>query len=64
MKLPFNSERGLTIKELKEIVKDLPDTDEDGDDYEVWIMTSDGLSNIVKSVYTLNRGDIIFGKDF
>lgn len=53
---------GMTIRELKELVKDLPERDEERDeDYEVWMSGSGrGLSSPVLSVCPLNAGDILF----
>jgi hypothetical protein len=47
---PLENKEGITIKELKELVKDLPEKDGNGDDYEVWVENTDddGLSNVVK----------------
>jgi hypothetical protein len=52
---------GITIRELKELVKDLPEVDEYGEDYEVWVENTDneGLSNAAKTIMQLNKGDII-----
>ena len=52
---------GITIKELKELVKDLPEVDEYGEDYEVWVENTDDerFSNSAKTIMRLNRGDII-----
>ena len=52
---------GITIKELKELVKDLPEVDEYGEDYEVWVENTDdeGLSNSAKTIMRLNKGDIL-----
>ena len=59
---------GLTIKELKEIIKNMPDNDNNGEPYEVWIHTSKGLSSPVKEISPLNKSehgsDIIFGVDY
>jgi len=49
----------LTVKELKEFVKDLPETDDDGEYYEVWIGNGDGLSNCATTIHKLNYGDVI-----
>jgi hypothetical protein len=59
---PLENKEGITIKELKELVKDLPEKDGNGDDYEVWVENTDddGLSNVVKTIWQLNQGDIIF----
>lgn len=54
---------GITIKELKNWLKDLPEIDEDtGEEFEVWINGTNceyGLSNACKSIIKLNKGDII-----
>jgi len=54
------SENGITVKELKEFVKDLPVGDKD-DVYEVWVEHTDNerMSSIARSVMRLNKGDII-----
>jgi len=62
MMKPLINEFGITIKQLKELVKDLPEQDSYGQDYEVWISSNDrprGTSNSCKSIYQLNEGDII-----
>jgi hypothetical protein len=54
---PFTTD-ALTIRELKEILSVLPDTDEYGEDYEVWIGDKNSFtSNVVKSVWSLNLKD-------
>jgi len=55
------NKNGITIKELKEFVKDLPEQDEDGEEFELWVMNTDGSSksNVAKSIMQLNRGDLI-----
>lgn len=50
---------GITIKELKDYVKDLPEKNENGDDFTVWMATGEGLSSQVKEIWQLNAGDII-----
>lgn len=61
------NKNGITVKQLKDLVKDLPETDPaNGEDYEVWIDGTDckpGLSNACKSIWQLNKGDIIFEID-
>jgi hypothetical protein len=56
---PLINSNGITIKELKELVKDLPETDEYGEDFEVWIETGENLSSPCKEIWRLNKGDII-----
>jgi hypothetical protein len=54
---------GMTVKELKRLVANLPETNEYGD-YTVWVETELGLSSIVKSIWPLNKReegcDILF----
>lgn len=58
---PLINPNGITIKQLKELVKDLPEVDANGNDYEVWVMNTDGshLSNQAKAIYQLNQGDVV-----
>ena len=52
---PFRTD-ALTIRQLKEILGVLPDTDEYGEDYEVWIGDKNSFkSNCVTSVCCLNK---------
>ena len=54
---PFTTD-ALTIRELKEILSVLPDTNEYGEDYEVWIGDKNSFtSNVVKSVWSLDLKD-------
>lgn len=46
---------GLTVKELKEIIADWAETDEDGEPTEVWIETGWCLSSVVIEVTPLNK---------
>jgi len=53
----FDLERfdnGMTVADLKRIVKDLPEHDEYGDPFEVWIGNTSGTSNIVHGICPLN----------
>lgn len=59
---PFNilrSENGITIAELKALVKDLPETDKNGDPYEVWIGNKENTSNVAREIWPFNEGDIL-----
>jgi len=50
---------GLTVKELKEIVKGMKDEDVNGEPCEVWVARKDGLSDRVSTVWPLNpRGGV------
>jgi len=56
-KQPFYTD-ALTIRQLKEILSVLPDTNEYGEDYEVWIGDKNSFtSNCVTSVWCLNKRD-------
>jgi hypothetical protein len=55
----LNTPNGMTVKELKDYLKDLPEVDEFGEAYEVWLQTQEGLSSPVVNVRRLNQGDII-----
>ena len=56
---------GITVKELKELIKDLPETDEEGNNFEIWIEHTENkdLSSIVNCVEQLNKGDIILSSE-
>jgi hypothetical protein len=57
----------LTIKELKEFIKDLPETNINGEPFEVWFQTGKGLSSPVTELSRLNvckdGYDIYLGND-
>ena len=59
----LTNKEGITIKELKNWIKDLSEINEEtGEEYEVWINGTNceyGLSNPCKSILKLNKGDII-----
>ena len=55
----FENEMGITVKQLKEIVKDWPETDTLGEDSEVWIMTGETLSSPVVAISPLNSADLM-----
>lgn len=61
----LKNKHGITIKELKELIKDLPEEDDYGSQYEVWIehTSKKCLSNTCKSIMKLNKGDIILSID-
>ena len=57
---PLSDSNGITIKQLKDFVKDLPEKDENDEDYTVWISDfNDHFSNVAKSIYPLNKGDVL-----
>ena len=61
MKQPFTNKIGITIKELKNLIKDLPESDDYGNEYELWVENTDddGLSNPARSITQLNQGDLL-----
>ena len=56
---PIANKSGITIKELKDLLSNWPETNESGDPYEVWIETGKFESNVCTSIHKLNQGDII-----
>jgi len=48
---------GLTVRQLKEYIKDWPETYANGEETEVWVEIDSGLSNQVKEVWPLNVRD-------
>jgi len=54
----FDAPKGLTVKELKEIIKDWPEEDGEGSPTEVWIATGEMLSSPCLGITMLNfRGN-------
>ena len=49
----------MTVKELKEILKDWPDMTEDGEPAEVWLETGLHLSSQASNYSYLSRGDFL-----
>lgn len=47
-------ENGLTVRELKEIIKDWPEENEYGEPCEVWLGDGGGFSNQAREVSALN----------
>jgi hypothetical protein len=47
-------ENGMTVRELKELILDWPETDENGDPCEVWLCDGKGISNQAKKASSLN----------
>lgn len=55
---------GMTIKDLKRIIIDLPETDCDGEPYEVWIASGNERSSLVREICPFNDdSDYPFGSD-
>lgn len=55
-------ESGITVKQLKEWVKDLPEVDEDDEEYEVFVTEEDGIQDITSVTKRLGisiGGDVL-----
>ena len=64
---PLVNDNGITIKELKDLINSLPETDPyTGDNYTVWIedTRNAGLSSLAKSIWELNSGDILLSIEY
>ena len=59
----IRNDHGITIKQLKDYIMNLPEKDSNGEDYEVWVAkdtkSGTGLSNYVVEICKLNEGDIL-----
>ena len=54
------SDNGVTVRELKDWLADLPDTDPvTGEPSEVWVEVDRHKSCPVKQVWSLNRADVL-----
>lgn len=51
----------MTVRQLKRIVKDLPEQDGNGEEAEAWVMVGPTSSSPITSVSQLNSSDIVFG---
>jgi rRNA maturation endonuclease Nob1 len=45
---------GLTVKDLKELIKYWPESDENGEPTTVWVSSAGGVSNVVVEIWPLN----------
>ena len=52
-------EKGLTVKELKQLIKHWSEVNSNGEDSEVWIETGDDLTSVVSEVVKLNETDML-----
>lgn len=50
----------MTVTELKAIIKDWPELNDQGGPSEVWMLTGKNISNLVVEAIRLNDTDIIF----
>lgn len=53
-------EFGLTVKQLKEFIKDWPEINDSGEVNEIWVGTDAGLSSPCIEIVKLNQGDVLF----
>lgn len=52
---------GITIKELKQYIANLPETNVDGEDFEVWLQSGDNVSSPCTSIKMLTKTE--YGSD-
>jgi len=50
----FYFKNGMTVSDLKKIMSEWPENDDDGEPCEVWICDDKGLSNQVRTATPLN----------
>lgn len=50
----LQSSTGITIRDLKIFIQNLPEKDTNGEDFEVWLDTGYGHSNICKKIVPFN----------
>ena len=50
----LQQEGALTVRQLKDIIKNWPETDEYGEPAEVWLGNSEGVSNPAIEIWPLN----------
>lgn len=58
---PFENQMGMTVRELKAVIKDWPEEAENGEPTDVWMQTGRGLSSPVGTVRQLGASDLILG---
>lgn len=56
---PLVNENGITVRQLKQWVQDLPEYGDNGEEYEVYLSNNERTSSIVKELWNLNEGDIL-----
>ena len=54
----FKNKNGITVAELKKYIMSLPELNVDGEEYEVWLKSGDGVSSPCTSITILNESDI------
>ena len=59
MSLPLHTPKGMTVRELKALVSNLPEQGANGVDYEVWLGDGNGYTNPVVHAWQLNKGDLL-----
>ena len=53
----------ISIRKLKEILRDWPEVKENGDFFEVWLETGLGLSSQMTNYSRLGQGDLLLESD-
>ena len=54
----FKNKNGIIVAELKKYIMSLPELNVDGEEYEVWLKSGDGVSSPCTSITILNESDI------
>lgn len=54
----IKNKNGITVSELKKYMMSLPELNVDGEEYEVWLKSGDGVSSPCTSITILNESDI------
>ena len=58
----FEFTNGMTVADLKELIRDWPEVDENGEPCEVWLCDSSGMSNQARMATPLNMRSSEDGK--
>ena len=54
----LKNKNGITVSELKKYIMSFPELNVDGEEYEVWLKSGDGVSSPCTSITILNESDI------
>lgn len=54
----IKNKNGITVSELKKYMMSLPELNVDGEEYEVWLKSGDGVSSPCTYITILNESDI------
>lgn len=60
--MSYNPIIGFTVKQLRELIKDIPDTDAHGNEYMVWVEGNklpEGEMVLVQDIVRINENDLL-----